>query len=89
VNDENNRDWAKPPNSVLVSVERGEASESLLRFNDTFLIEYHGDCDLQIKDTSVGGKHAQILFDLERWWVKDLESANGTCLCGQSKIQGE
>ena len=33
------------------------------------------DCDL---DNGVSRRHAQITTDGTRWWIEDLESANGT-----------
>ncbi len=67
---------------ILVEVKRGQAREGKMRFTDTFLIGRSKDCDLQIKDDCVSRNHVKIIFDGERWWVRDMESSNGTYLNG-------
>jgi membrane-bound lytic murein transglycosylase D len=76
----------KTPPTVLVRVVKGEARERERRFTDIFLIGRQKDCDVQLLDSCVSRVHAKVLFDGERWWIKDLESANGTFLEG-ARIQ--
>jgi pSer/pThr/pTyr-binding forkhead associated (FHA) protein len=72
----------KPSHSVLALVKQGEATESMKRFTETFTIGRHKDNDLQVGDSCVSKKHVQISFDGSRWWIKDMDSANGTYLFG-------
>ena len=76
----------RPPPPLLVRVIKGEAHERERRFTQSFLIGRVGDCQLQIHDFCVSRVHTQVFFDGERWWVRDLESANGTFLDG-TRIQ--
>lgn len=41
---------------------------------------------LQIEDSSVSSRHAEILFENNSWFIRDLGSTNGTFLNG-SKIE--
>ncbi len=70
------------PPVVVARVRQGQAQERLMRFTGTFVIGRHGDNDVQLSDACVSRKHAEIRFDGERWWVKDLGSGNGTYLNG-------
>ncbi len=40
------------------------------------------DCDLQIRDSSISGKHCELQFD-GTWWITDLKSRNGTRVNGK------
>ncbi len=46
------------------------------------------DADIIIKDILVSRKHAEISFDGQSYWVKDLNSTNGTFLNGEN-IKGK
>ena len=77
---------ARLPPPILVRVIRGEARAREGRFTQSFLIGRLSDCQLQIDDSRVSRVHTQVFFDGDRWWVRDLESANGTFLDG-TRIQ--
>lgn len=81
-----NPDAPKPAPPVSVQVIRGKVLEGEKRFTATFLIGRSKECDLQILENSVSRNHLQVIYDGERWWLKDLASANGTFLEGV-KIQ--
>lgn len=72
----------KPAPAVVLKVKQGLAQERVVRFTRTFLIGRHRENDLELRDTCVSRNHAEVRFDGERWWVKDLGSANGTYLDG-------
>lgn len=80
--DENKTVWLKPPGPVIVKIEQGGDAQVELRFTETFRIGRDKDCQVQLKDSSVSKFHAEVQFDGERWWVKDLESTNGTYMNG-------
>jgi membrane-bound lytic murein transglycosylase D len=69
--------------TVLVRVTRGRAREGEKRFSGTFCIGRSSECDLQIAEGCVSRVHLQVAFDGERWWLRDLGSANGTFLAGE------
>jgi pSer/pThr/pTyr-binding forkhead associated (FHA) protein len=80
--DEKKIDQLKPVPSVELKVKQGLAQERVVRYTRTFLIGRHKDNDLQLRDACVSRNHAEVRFDGERWWVRDLGSANGTYLDG-------
>ena len=41
------------------------------------------DCQVQVKDPLVSRHHFALYPDDGRWWIKDLESSNGTLVAGQ------
>lgn len=72
----------RPSGAVLTKVIKGRAERCEARFTDTFVIGRSKECDLQIKDDVVSRQHAKVLFDGERWCIRDLESGNGTYVNG-------
>ena len=86
MNNEDMTVWLKPPTPVIVRVERGNVTQTELRFTDTFRIGRDKGCSLQIKDSAVSRFHLEVVFDGTQWWLHDIESANGTYLDG-NRIQ--
>jgi hypothetical protein len=80
--DEKNREPSKPGPSVVLRVKQGQAQARVVRLTKTILIGRHRDNDFQLRDNCVSRRHAEVHFDGERWWVRDLGSANGTYLDG-------
>jgi pSer/pThr/pTyr-binding forkhead associated (FHA) protein/soluble lytic murein transglycosylase-like protein len=83
MNDKNGNNEMDTVRAVLVQVKRGEATESVMRFSETFLIGRDKDCQLQVKDSCVSRNHVKVAFEEGRWLIRDLESANGTFLGGE------
>lgn len=75
------------PPAVCVRVVRGEAGEREKRFTDGFLIGRTRDCDLQIAENCVSRHHLRVDIKGDQWWLKDLESANGTFLNGERIVE--
>jgi pSer/pThr/pTyr-binding forkhead associated (FHA) protein len=84
--DEDKEMHSRLPPPIRVRVIEGEDREREMRFTQSFLIGRLSDCQLQIDDPRVSRVHTQVFFDGDRWWVRDLESANGTFLDG-TRIQ--
>lgn len=45
------------------------------------------DCDIKIPCASVSGRHCLLQFEEGWWWVRDLESKNGTAVNGQRIVR--
>ena len=73
-----------PP--ILAKIKKGEGRENEKFFTENFVIGRHGECDFQIHDFRVSRVHARVFFDGDCWWIKDMESANGTYV-GGTRIQ--
>ncbi|MBI5590681.1 MAG: FHA domain-containing protein [Deltaproteobacteria bacterium] len=70
------------PIAVVVQVVRGHAGEKEKRFTEGFTVGRSQECDLRIAENCVSRVHLQVRFDGGQWWLKDMESANGTFMNG-------
>jgi membrane-bound lytic murein transglycosylase D len=77
------KDASKPDRAVVAKVLTGAGPPGEFRFTDSFIIGRTKACGLQIKDSSISRNHLKVSFDGGRWWLKDLDSGNGTFLNGQ------
>ena len=69
-------------NSIIVNIlDQGNPLEEL-RFNASFCIGRSKGCDLVIRHEAVSRKHVLVEFAGEKWFLKDLESGNGTFIDG-------
>jgi predicted component of type VI protein secretion system len=48
-----------------------------------FVIGRSPDCDLQVHDSSISGRHCELRFDGFEWTIKDLNSRNGIRINGE------
>jgi len=71
------------PPKIWVSIKKGEADQQEFSFADSFSIGRDEDCEIQVKDSSVSRVHAEVYFHEGRWWIRDLNSANGTLVDGK------
>jgi len=69
--------------SIRVTIEKGKAEKSDFSFTKPFRIGRDKSCELQIDDPAVSRFHAEIWFLRDKWWILDLESANGTFVDGK------
>lgn len=67
---------------VTVRVHRGEAKLTRTRFVYNFRIGRGDECDVRISDPRVSSYHAEVFWENGQWWIRDLESKNGTYLDG-------
>ena len=67
---------------VLLRLVGGEAQPSEARFAGTFLIGRSPDCDVRVQESFVSRQHLKVVFDGERWWLKDLDTGSGTFIAG-------
>lgn len=80
--EQNNPERLEPDGSVLVKVLKGQTQEDEKRFTKSFVIGRTRECDIRITETCVSRNHLQVSFDGKQWWLKDLDSANGTFMDG-------
>ena len=66
---------------ALVPLAGGEPI-SLLK--NPFVIGRRVDCDLQVQDASVSGRHCELRFDGQHWTIVDLNSRNGIKVNGET-----
>jgi membrane-bound lytic murein transglycosylase D len=71
------------PPKIWISVKKGETDRQEYSFTDSFSIGRDEDCEVQVKDSSVSRVHAEVYFSEGRWWIRDLNSANGILVDGK------
>lgn len=69
--------------SIKVRIEKGKAEKTDFSFTKPFRIGRDESCELRIDDPEVSRFHAEIWFLRDKWWILDLESANGTFVDGK------
>jgi len=69
-----------PTPALLVQVP-GEAGVS--RFEQSFRVGRAPDNDLVVDDPAVSQEHMEVVLQGGRWWIRDLNSTNGTVLAGR------
>ena len=69
--------------TITVKAIKANTEKSTYSFTKIFRIGRDEECEIQVKDTSVSRIHAEVYFSEGRWWVRDLNSANGTFVDGK------
>lgn len=64
---------------LLIEVE---GQEGVARFAESCRIGRERVNDLVIEDRSVSMRHAEVVFEDGTWWLRDLDSTNGTIVGG-------
>ena len=59
------------------------ANGAVYHFTQGFTIGRHSTCALCVNDAVVSRRHAEVFQDGGRWWIRDLDSANGVYLQGK------
>ena len=72
-----------PSPAVRLKIERGKADKTDFYFTEPFRVGRGKNCEVQLSDPAVSRSHAEISFEGGSWWVRDLQSANGTFLDGK------
>src|SRR5262245_66525073 len=65
--------------TIKVEIIQGNTESKDYSFTNDFTIGRDRGCQIQIStDASISRNHAQILYQDDGWWLKDLASTNGT-----------
>jgi hypothetical protein len=76
-----------PPHRLRARVVRAGEVLAEGTFDDAFVIGRDFKAGLQVDDLLVSREHAEIAFTAGCWWVRDLDSANGTFVAGRRVIE--
>lgn len=71
---------------IKIRIEKGEAAATEFELTDSFYIGRSENCQVKILDETISRFHVEVYFKENHWWIKDLQSANGTYI-GGNKIQ--
>ncbi len=70
----------------------GMSDKEALVFEDNFIIGREDDCDVILKHDMVSRKHAEVVLQDGEWWLRDLNSTNGTIMhrhrIGSARLEG-
>ena len=80
------RPESPPPSGRLVVVDGAESDlppGASFALEPTTTIGRHDDAVVRLEEPFVSARHAEITFNLGRWWIRDLHSTNGTYINGQ------
>jgi peptidoglycan lytic transglycosylase D len=72
---------SSPP---VIRVTAGGDSEEYreFEFQSKFCIGRTDDCEVCIRNEFVSRAHAEVFYENDQWWIRDLESSNGTFIDG-------
>ena len=69
---------------IDVRIDQGRANNTQFSFWDAFRIGRDERCDVQILgDPSVSRNHVEVSFHDDSWWLRDVDSTNGTYIDNQ------
>jgi pSer/pThr/pTyr-binding forkhead associated (FHA) protein len=64
--------------SIIVKVESGNSAGKEFSLIKPFRIGRDEECEVKLSDGIVSRNHVEIYWLNDKWWLADLESANGT-----------
>jgi pSer/pThr/pTyr-binding forkhead associated (FHA) protein len=71
-----------PPLVLRVKIQRGTANQKEFTFSKPFFIGREEPCEIRLQDGSISRRHAEVYLREGCWWIRDLNSANGTYVDG-------
>ena len=76
-----------PTPSVTVTVRGDGAAVKTFHFTQNFKFGRGSECEVQLRHTVVSRVHAEVVYEQERWWVRDLDSTNGVYKDGKKIVE--
>jgi len=73
----------QPPRSLQLDYPDEAGARRSLMISDSLVIGRGRDCGLRIAHQRVSRHHLAILWDKNRWWLRDLQSSNGSFVGNQ------
>ena len=73
---------APDPPALWVSFKTA-LEEQKVQFKQSFVIGRIETCEVCIRDEYVSRRHAELAYDGDQWWIRDLDSKNGIFVDGQ------
>ena len=70
------------PPPITVQIDKTESEKNEYTFTQPFRIGRDKTCEIQLDEPVVSRFHAEFWYTDGRWWVLDLQSANGTFVNG-------
>lgn len=67
---------------LTVTLQRGQANQPTFTFDRPFRIGRGARCDVQLYSERVSRVHAEVSFEDGQWWIRDLNTTNGTRVDG-------
>lgn len=87
VEEDNKTQLIGPLNASMAFLEESQTHKRHKLALESMLIGRMVSCDIRLLDDSISLKHAQILCENDRYYIKDLKSLNKTYLNGKQVIR--
>ena len=71
---------ASPIGPVTVKYRDQQGQERVRQFTTAFIIGRERSCDVRVGENMVSRRHVEVVPREGSWWLRDLDSANGTYL---------
>src|SRR5258705_11041006 len=73
--------------TLEISDESGHLSRQTVS-GQRLTIGRSAECQVRLDRTTVSRRHAELFFDpFQRWWIRDLQSRNGTHVNGEAATE--
>ena len=76
----------RPTGPVTVKYRDQQGQERVRQFTTAFIIGREPSCEVRLGENMVSRRHVEVVSREGSWWVRDLDSANGTYL-GRKRIK--
>lgn len=76
-------DRQKPYRSLVqIDFPGPDGRRTLKKFRERFVVGRDQGCEVRIHDEGISRRHFEVFHDGKSWWIKDLNSSNGTFING-------